>query len=561
MDFIRQQLNMIQERLAGLTASQKALVGALVVITIMTMLYWGRYASGKEMVALNSVPMSAEEIAAATSSLRAKGIGFTTSGSTIMVPADDQMSALSDLSFNQALPNSPNFFETMFEKVSPFGTASDHKARLNNARERTLSAMITGFPDVKTATVLVNDPQQGGIGRNEPRATVNIMTRSGAGVKKLSQSATMLMLNAVSGLKRDNISVIVDGQSFSNSGDSVAGAGNDALDIIRNFENGMAEKIRGNFIQFIPSIVVSVTAEVDTKTTRETINKVDPTNKVVLPTKSTSDVTTSNEPALSAEPGLTANAGIDANTGPAPMAGSNSEKTEESNTVDYGKSMTEILTPAGRAKIVGAAVRVPRSYFVGYWRAKNRKADGEPTDAEYATIMQSEISSIRGEVQKLTNIADAAQIAVTEFPDLDGLALLMNPQSSTSSSGGVTMIAGAYAKEGAIGILALASLFMVSRIVKKSVPAPTLALAGLGVGSLGGGGGSAGGSARNRGPSTLAGDEAIAGEVAEGGSVLMGQELDPTTLETAQMVEQVSGYVKDNPDAAAALVRRLMSHE
>ena len=45
MDFLRQQLVIIQERLRGLTPSQKLLAGALVVIMMMTMLYWGRFAS------------------------------------------------------------------------------------------------------------------------------------------------------------------------------------------------------------------------------------------------------------------------------------------------------------------------------------------------------------------------------------------------------------------------------------------------------------------------------------------------------------------------------------
>jgi flagellar biosynthesis/type III secretory pathway M-ring protein FliF/YscJ len=561
MDFLRQQWTLIQERLAGLTPSQRMLVGALVVITVMSMLYWGKYASSREMVALNTVPMSAEEIATATQSLRNKGISFTTAGTTIMVPADDQMSALSDLSFNQALPTSPNFFESMFEKISAFGTAGDYKARLNNARERTLSAMISGFPDVKSASVLINDPQISGIGRFEPRATVNIMTRSGSGVKKLAQSACMLVLNAVSGLKRENISVMVDGQSLSAPSDTMAGAGNEALDIIRSFENDMAGKVRSTFVQFIPSIVVSVTADVDTQSKREVIQKVDPTNKIVLPNKTTTETMTSNEPSLSAEPGLTANAGIDVNSAPAPMAGSSTEKTTEENTVGFGKSETEVSTPAGKARIVGAAVRVPRSYFVNLWRAKTRKIDAEPSDTEYAAVSEKAIAEMRGEVQQLTAITDATKISVTEFPDLEGLANLMKP-TQASTMGNVSLIAGNYVKEGAIGVLALASLFMVSRIVKKSVPPPTLALAGMGGAAMSAStGGGQGGSARNKGPSTFAAEEYIAGEVAEGGAVMMGQELDPATLETAQMVEQVQSYVKSNPDTAATLIRRLMAHE
>lgn len=558
MDFLRQQWTLIQERLAGLTPSQKMLVAALVVITIMTMLYWGKYASSREMVALNSVPMSAEEISAATNSLRARGIGFTTSGSTIMVPADDQMAALSDLSFNQAIPSSPNFYEAMFKDVSPFGTASDYKARLNNARERTLSAMISGYPDVKSALVIINDPQQSGIGRFEPRATVNIQTKTHSGVKRIAQSASLAVLNTVSGLTPDHISVSIDGQSMSMPSDSLAGAGNEALDLIRSLENSTAEKIRNNF-PFIPAIVVSVSADVDMKTTREEIEKVDPTNKLILPTKSTTETMVSNEPAMSGEPGLTANAGLDANAAPPAMAGSNTEKTVEENTVAFGKSHTTISTPAGKPRVVAATVRVPRSYFIGEWRARNNKPNADPTDAEYTALANTEIASMRGEVKRLATVDDDTKISVAEYADTQALVSLMNPAPATGSS--VGSIAGTYGKEAAIGVLALASLFMVSRIVKKSVPAPSLAMAGMGsISGMGLGGGN-GGSAKSKGPSPLAADELIAGEVAEGGAVLMGQELDPATLETAQMVEQVSNYVKDNPDTAANLIRRLLSQD
>lgn len=554
MDFIRQQWTLIQERLAGLTPSQKMLVAALVVITIMTMLYWGKYASSREMVALNSVPMSAEEISAATASLRARGIGFTTSGSTIMVPADDQMAALSDLSFNQAMPTSPNFYETMFKDVSPFGTASDYKARLNNARERTLSAMISGYPDVKSAVVIITDPQQSGIGRFEPRASIDIRTKSHTGVKRIAQSASAAVLGAVSGLTGENVKVSVDGQTMSMPSDSMAGAGSEALDIIHSLENSTAEKIRNNF-PFIPSIVVSVSADVDMKSTQEVIEKVDPTNKVVLPNKSTSETTVSNEPVASAEPGLTANASLDATAPVQQMAGTNTEKTVEENTVGFGKSHTTISTPAGKPRIVGATVRVPRSYFIGEWRARNNKPNADPTEAEYSTIANTEIASIRGEVMRLTAVEDEAKISVAEFADTQMLAGATN--ASPASAGSFGSIAGTYGKEAAIGVLALASLFMVSRIVKKSVPAPSVALAGAGgVAGMSMGGGP--GSAKNKGPAPLPGDEFIAGEVAEGGSVLMGQELDPATLETAQMVDQVSNYVKDNPDTAANLIRRLL---
>ena len=49
MDFLKSQLDRIQQQLAGLNASQKMLTGSLIVIMVMTLFYWGRYAGSPEM--------------------------------------------------------------------------------------------------------------------------------------------------------------------------------------------------------------------------------------------------------------------------------------------------------------------------------------------------------------------------------------------------------------------------------------------------------------------------------------------------------------------------------
>ena len=51
-------------------------------------------------------------------------------------------------------------------------------------------------------------------------------------------------------------------------------------------------------------------------------------------------------------------------------------------------------------------------------------------------------------------------------------------------------------------------------------------------------------------------DEDIAGEAGEGAAMLDGMELDEETIRAQQMVQQVSTMVKENPDAAANLVKR-----
>ena len=97
-------------------------------------------------------------------------------------------------------------------------------------------------------------------------------------------------------------------------------------------------------------------------------------------------------------------------------------------------------------------------------------------------------------------------------------------------------------KEIAIGMLALVSLFMVSMMVKKSAPIPVVAAA-----------------VESPQTVTLGGNIDIVGEVSEGGQMLDGMELDEDAVKAQQMVEQVSTMVKENPDAAANMVKRWLN--
>ena len=50
MDFLKTQLARIQQQLGGLTASQRMLSGTLVVIMVMTLYWWTRYASSSAAI-------------------------------------------------------------------------------------------------------------------------------------------------------------------------------------------------------------------------------------------------------------------------------------------------------------------------------------------------------------------------------------------------------------------------------------------------------------------------------------------------------------------------------
>jgi flagellar biosynthesis/type III secretory pathway M-ring protein FliF/YscJ len=150
-----------------------------------------------------------------------------------------------------------------------------------------------------------------------------------------------------------------------------------------------------------------------------------------------------------------------------------------------------------------------------------------------------------------TNLA-AESVIVTTHYDLE-LASMRGPGGGDGASGALAAGGGpsvgqavtTYAREIAIGTLALVSLFMVATLVRKGGPAPALAAAGA--------------AEPRQPPPFLQANEEIAGEAGDGDPMLDGMELDEDAVRTEQMLNQVQTMVKENPDAAAALVKRWLN--
>ena len=104
-------------------------------------------------------------------------------------------------------------------------------------------------------------------------------------------------------------------------------------------------------------------------------------------------------------------------------------------------------------------------------------------------------------------------------------------------------------KEVAIGGLAVVSLFMVSMMVKKSVPQPAVINLPAAAGPI-----------HDAGPGLLSVRD-LAGEVAEADLTMTGQELSDEAIESRQVIEQVGTMVKQHPDVAANLVKRWLNQD
>lgn len=573
MDFLRQQFAIVQDRLSGLTASQKMLTAALAVIVVMTMLYWGRFASTSERVALLSTPVAGEELTTLTSTLKARGIDVTIENGKVMVPADQQIDAMGAVSFDGAVPASTtNALDAMLDKITPWNTSGQFTARMNSAKQQYLGAILMKWPGVKSADVVITDMPQASITRRDPNLAVYLTTKSGATVdrRRLANSARQFMARCMSGLTVEHIGVSIDGVQSSATGEADATSlSSDSLVFKREAENDLLAKLNRSFSN-VPGVLVAVTVEVDNSSSVVKQRAVDPKNKISEEQIRKSETQHSGGGAPQQEPGVVANVALDAGGGAAaPAAGTDIEKTESTNVVDYGTTETSTTNPGGKWVVAGASISVPRSYFVAMWRQRT-KADAakDPTDEEVQPFVEKVLAKMKESTLAVTGIKDEKRLSVTDIWDLEPIAggpILA--AAAPGAAGELTAFATSHAKEVVLGILAVASLFMVSRMVKKAEPLALggLALAGAGGMTLGGVGG---GSDVNSGSSTTTtggkrrslGGEDVAGEVA-GDAVMMGQELDPDVLETSQIIEQVSSFVKQNPEAAAQMVGRWMSRD
>lgn len=549
MDFLRQQLVLIQERLRGLTPSQKLLAAALVVIVVMTMLYSGRYASNSDTVALFSNTANPAELAAVTSALSNNSITYTIVAGTVRVPTDRQEEAIAAIATAANLTAGGNdALESMLDKFSPLATSNEFNARIQNVRNRTLASTIQGWPGVKSARVMVTESVRGALVPAPAGASVDIQASTDVNARKLAKAALSMVLPTVPYLKPENITVLVNGDSVLSSGEAGGFDSSDLMASKHAYESSIEQDIRD--VYRIDGMRVSVTADVTNETKHEQVTTPDAQHKVSMPTESLAEKTSTTDAAPPAEPGAVPNMSLDASAGLASRGGSKTEKTEDHFQNTVGMTVADISTPAGKPKIVSAVVRVPRSYIVKAWKAWNKK---DPDETEVAGLVKSELEKMRLQLVAKTMLTDPGVLVVDDYLDFDNSSDMMVASAAASAPGSIAALAGAHGKEAAIGALALTSLFMVSRMVKKSAPPPMQPMTLDDMPNL-----SSSKPTRRAGP--LGGLD-IAGEVAESGSVMMGQELDEEVLETSQMVEQVTGFVKENPDTTAQLLKRWMSRE
>lgn len=586
MGALRQAWASTSKYLGELSGKDKTLIGSLVVVGILALVLIALWSSKATTVQL--LPdMGPAEQAAAETALTEADIEHTSKGGKIYVTPDKRMYALAYLQQAGKLPeNTQTLFSALSKGQNWMATSKDSDRLANAALCEVLGGVITNFKGVERATVMIDAPEQIGMGTSfrKPTASVGVLMKSGRTIDRDMVDAMAAMVSgAKAGLAMGDVRIIDQrrGEQYTpRTANSLgSGGGGDYLELISKHEDYIQKKVAAVVSRHDPLSIVTVSLQADNtvkKTTTKTFMK-DGNGTVSVPESVSNDTNkdVSGSGASGAGPGLTSNVSADVSTGSSGATGSNSSKENETSKykVGLGETNEDIFAPGGMPTRVSVMVSLSREYISALVKTKKgtvKAADGsadtkadEPTQAEIDAAFADEKKRFETDLTPL--IANAATetkasslqrvtVSLIPVPQLGMTGLGMGGAGGSQLAavgGGVAgglvgqLSSGPFVRTAFLGLLAFVAMGMMLMLVRKSakpqnLPSPE-ELAGL--------------------PPVIDAGDDIVGEADEGSTAMEGIELGEKQIKTKKMLESIEDMVKKSPTDAASLMNRWMNVE
>lgn len=551
MERLRRLLNMIAERMALLTTSQRVAIGLCAALIAGSMMWLVQWSAAPELVPLVSHTFTDEELAAAQEVLQGSGAPYRIQGGRIYVRIDDQANLKRLLYTASAVPQERLFdMEAVIKDVNPFMSPEAREYAQNYAKGNELAKIIATYPSVHKASVLINPASRRRVGGESdvPTASVVVSLASGRDLTpEMVEGFAKLVSGAVSGLRPHNVNVsdARTGESYNvpRPEDAVSF---DYLRFVQKHEAHLQQKITRKLAD-IPGVRVAVTVELDTSKKVRTSNKFEPAQLK-------SEKSQSSENGSTEEPTET---GTQANLGAAVTSGGGSQRSTTEDTLnDYYEprlSETEVVEqPALMLRRVTASVGIPRSFIVGVFQAKFPQAEPpKDDDSQFQQIRDEEVARVRTSVERIVMARSGNDVQVDVYPDMNwsetgGTWNATPPEIAGVQSGaGATdplSMARAYGPQAGLALLAITSLFMLMRVARRSVDVATVE------------------HVEEQGPPPpepiLTVDAHPVGQAEVSESLLTGREIDDATLRYEEIATEVARMVEADPAGAADLIRR-----
>lgn len=566
MEQLRRTLAKIQQQLGRLTASQRLLIGSLVVIMLMSLWLVSQYAGRQKMVEL--LPgATAEDVKRAEAYLTKADIKHKMIGGVLKVPTESYSRAFAMLAESGQLPADKTIlFSNLGENISWTDSKDLQRDKTTYALQNELARVIGDFDGISKANVFINVPQQVGLGQavRKPTAAVTVFCDGGGALEQKTVDAVAGFISgSVAGLTSESVRVI-DGtnnqQRKATNADALIPM--TYLQQVTLVEGQTREKLIG-LLSYIPNVVVAVTAQVDVTRARITENRVLPKgegSEQLLRSEKTNEHLETGDVG-SAEPGIRANQSADINRGGSTGSKLNTNESTTEFDSQFGTRTTETMDPRGMTTGLAVSVNVPRGYVARL--AEQEKAGAAapaagdktagPTEAEIEALFEKKVgpaieASIRPHIRMMTASAKEGTPKLDELIKVSLIPVDVAPAVGTQGAGilsgggglGIVLGGGRIVDTVILGSLALVAVAMMLSMVRKAgrkVELPTAEeLVGI--------------------PPALKNPGDLVGEADEGDTAMAGIEVGDDQLKTSKILEQVGKLVDESPDAAAKLINR-----
>ncbi len=548
MDFLRKMISSTQAHLTGLGASQKLVIGLCVVVIAGALVWMFQWSGQPEWVPVLPGQLWSEEELESAKKVLSDG-EYRVSGRQLLVPVGERQAIRSRLGQSGALPRDTRVgFEALMKETSPWKSQTQQSREWVVAYGNQLAMDLEGWRNVRGAQVILQMPKRRGLGGKvaKPSASVSIGLKSGSSLDRSLGQAIANFVSGATGMPSENVH-IVDMNSHKSYRAHGPGTplGDDLLELRRSKEQYYEEKIERHL--GVPGVRVSCFAELETDRRRETERT--PTEGKSIEKEETKEETTENRRPNATDPG------VQPNTAAAVTSGGQSEEMENtSRKTEFLSALGEKTTTTeftlGALKKLTASINLPRSYLAVVFARQQGNEDKAATDKDIDTVAEKEYGKIRALVLNAIGAVDDKQVAVNWFDDGVTQLVQSGGAGGTEEDASAVGILKAYGRPIGLSSLAVVSLLMMLMMVRKGTAAAA--------------------KARDRHPAlsrtkedlgVLSSGVETIGETSMVETAMEGHEVDETTIETEQRVEQVASLVREDPEVAANLIRKWVENQ
>ncbi len=561
MQALRNTLELVRSRLAGLSPTAKLLAGSLFVIVALGLFLVAQWSATAAGVPFAVTPAAYDE---AKTFLANRGVRFEELDGRLMVPVERHAELLAGFAEQGAAGRNGIDFEGMIGLDSPFDTTRQSETKKLVALQNVLSRTIAGFRNVKSATVLISPKPATPLGasRHVQTASVHVTMRAGGLTQEQVDSIAAMVAGSQAGLKPENVA-LTDGLQNYRTTFGRAGAAGENLEQSLKIADAVQARI-ATLLASIEGVRIAVNPQVVTVERKRT--KTEFRDGISVPISEQTQTSEMKGASSMREPGTVPNTGMQVSATPAGGGQSSTERSENRYLSQIPGTQETELDPTGYATKIDVGVAVPWSYFVRVWKLRNPSDGGgdaqQPDEAAIASIRDEEIARIRKLVEPLS-ATDAVEnskkgvVEVSWFYDFADDApapsmaanlgeIVLGGGGGGGGGGGISISGGGLIRPIGLGLLAVVSLFFMFSIAKKASVREQLPsaeeLAGV--------------------PPMLESDGGdIIGEADEATPALEGMELDDDSLRRQQMLDQLNELASRDPEELSGILRRWMRNQ